>query len=157
MAFSTLKVFQKLPEKTRDTLGQLYKYCFVGGIAAVVDIAFFVFLVNQFSMDYRLAVFFSFSLGALTNFVMCNAFVFERKSLSVLRAWVRHYMSTFGGLLVNEVVIIFLVEVMYFQSLLSAKIIATLCAFMVNFFFVKYYAFNDKVGLMGKNYNKTHK
>lgn len=135
-----------LKNRTDKTLIQLFRYTFVGGTAALVDIGSFNIFVSYFLIDYRLAVFFSFSLGTLTNFALCNAFVFDRRSLPIWLVCVRHYLSSLGGLATNEIVMIFLVEVLHFDHLLIAKMIATASAFLTNFLLIKFYAFNSKIG-----------
>jgi len=145
------EVIRKLfKNQTDNTFIQLFRYTFVGGTAALVDIGFFSIFVYYFLIDYRLAVFFSFSLGTLTNFVLCNAFVFDRKSLPIWLACIRHYLSSLGGLATNEIVMIFLVEILHFDHLLAAKIIATASAFLTNFLLIKFYAFNSKIKIINK-------
>jgi putative flippase GtrA len=139
-----------LGKKTDNLFIQLFRYTFVGGTAALVDYGSFVVFAIYFSIDYRLAVFFSFSLGTLTNFVLCNAFVFDRKSLSIWLACVRHYVSSVGGLLTNEMVMIFMVEILNFKNLLIARILAMACAFVVNFLLIKFYAFNSRVRIISR-------
>ena len=133
-----------------STLIQLFQYLFVGGIAALVDIGSFKVLVGYFSIDYRLSVFLSFSLGTLTNFSLCNAFIFRRKSLPIWLACARHYLSSLGGLTTNLVVMLFLVEILHLPHLLAAKTVATGSAFVINFLLIKFYAFNSEARLVEK-------
>jgi len=139
-----------LKKQADNILIQLFRYTFVGGTAALVDFGSFAVFTIYFLIDYRLAVFFSFTLGTLTNFFLCNAFVFDRKSLPIWVACIRHYLSSSGGLATNEIVLIFLVEVVHFNHLLIAKIIATVSAFIVNFLLIKFYAFNSKIKIVAK-------
>lgn len=136
---------------------QLIKYFFVGAIAAIIDIGSFAIFTKLFNIDYRLAVFFSFTLGTLTNFLICNAFVFDRKELSIFNACIRHYFSSIGGLIVNEIVMISLIEIINFNYLITAKIIATICAFLVNFILIKFFAFNSKIKIIQRtNHNEIN-
>jgi putative flippase GtrA len=125
----------------------LVRYGFVGGIAAVVDIGSFSLFSIVFKIEYRVAVFMSFTLGTLTNFAISNAFVFNRRSLVVWRACLRHYFSSLGGLVTNELVMMLFVEALRYQNLIIAKIIATGAAFFVNFTLIRFYAFNSKLSL----------
>ncbi|MGI9250485.1 MAG: GtrA family protein [Pseudohongiellaceae bacterium] len=137
--------------KPDKPLSQLILYGFAGGVAAVVDIGSFWGFVELLGIDYRLGVFFSFTLGALVNFVMSNALVFERASLSVFKSCVRHYISCLGGLVVNMGMMILLVEVVVGDDMmLISKIIATGVAFFVNFTLVKFYAFDGTMSLRKK-------
>lgn len=121
---------------------QVVRYAGAGGVAAVVDIGTFDVFTRRCHIDYRVAVIMSLTLGALTNFVLSNAFVFDRKSLSLWHAAVRHYLASLGGLAVNEIVLIALLSGFKLSSQLVAKIIATGVAFFVNFAVMKMCAFN---------------
>ena len=145
------KSIKKLFTKSKSsTIHQLFRYFFVGGAAALVDIGSFTLIMRYFIIDYKIAIFLSFTLGTLANFTLCNIFVFERKSLSIVHTGIRHYLSSLGGLFTNEIVMIFLIDIINFKTLLVAKIIATGCAFIVNFSLIKFYAFNDKLKLFLK-------
>jgi putative flippase GtrA len=123
------------------------RYAVVGGFAAVVDIGTFQAFTRLLHLDYRLAVFLSFTCGTLTNFALCNLFVFDRKDLSLYRAWFRHYVASIGGLITNEIVMITLVDHAGVSNLLMAKIAATGVAFVVNYTLMKVYAFNQNFSL----------
>jgi putative flippase GtrA len=134
--------------KERDNfLTQFVKYFFVGGFSAVIDIGVFALLSLVLSIHYSLAVFLSFTAGTLTNFFLSNKFVFDRRSLSLIRACFRHYLSSIGGLITNELVLIFMIEVLGIEQLILVKIVATGCAFFINFTLIKFYAFNHKFSL----------
>jgi putative flippase GtrA len=144
-------ISEYITHKTDKTLIQFLKYILAGGLAAVVDIGFFMFLVKIFSLDYRIAVFLSFTFGTITNFLISNAFIFNRETLSFWTAGFRHYISSLGGLAANEAVLILLVETIKFDNLFFSKLIATGAAFLVNFTLIKYFAFNSRVKLTKKN------
>ncbi|MBU0625171.1 GtrA family protein [Patescibacteria group bacterium] len=133
--------------KTKNTLIQFVRYFFVGGFCAVVDIAVFALFNVGLSVYYPLAVFLSFTAGTLTNFVLSNRFVFNRQSLSLSQACFRHYLSSIGGLITNELVMVLMIEGLGFERLVLVKIVATGCAFFVNFTLIKFYAFNHKFNL----------
>jgi putative flippase GtrA len=135
-------------KKNKNAFVQFIKYFFTGGIAAVIDIGSFLLFSISLHIDYRISIVLSFTLGTLTNFFICNAFVFERKSLSLFAAAYRHYLSSLGGLVTNEIVMMLLIELLNFSNLLIAKLIATAAAFMVNFLLIKFYAFNSKVKIL---------
>ncbi len=146
--FSLNEFVNDLKKRRPDSLAaQLIRYAFVGGIAATVDVGTFSFFAIYLSLDYRIAILLGFTLGTLTNFAISNAFVFDRKSLPVWVACIRHYVSSLGGLATNEVVMIALIELAQFEHLFLAKLIATGCAFVTNFILIKYFAFNEKIRL----------
>lgn len=137
------------PVIARDNIGQFLRYFLVGGIAAIVDISSFMLFVKGMHIDYRLAAVFSFTAGTLTNYMLANAFVFDRGRLAFLEAGVRHYFSSLGGLAVNEAVLILLIGSFELQPLL-AKLVATGAAFGANFVMIKFFAFNDRIVLFRK-------
>ncbi len=141
-------IFRRLfIDKTEHTPTQLLRYVFVGGTAAIVDIGSFMVFATLLGIDYRLAVFMSFTLGLTTNFALSNSFVFQRKSLSLKTVYVRQYLSGLLGLAVNEGVMIVLVELLGSENMLVDKVVATACAFFVNFLMVKNFAFNQRSSL----------
>ncbi|MFA5925328.1 MAG: GtrA family protein [Parcubacteria group bacterium] len=137
--------------KTDSVHIQFFRYIFAGGFAAIVDVGFFMILAKSFSIDYRIAVFLSFTLGTITNFILSNAFIFDRKTLSLWTAIFRHYASSIGGLATNEAVLIFLIGTAKFDSLFFSKIIATGAAVLVNFTLIKYFAFNSNIKIIKQN------
>jgi putative flippase GtrA len=145
-----------LVDDTESTLLQLLRYALVGGCAAVVDIGSFTAFTVWLGLDYRFGVFLAFSLGTATNFTLSNAFVFNRRSLPLRVAFVRHYVSSLGGLLVNELVMIFWVEALDQDQLLLGKVIATGIAFVVNFTLIKMYAFNHRISLFRRLFKGDH-
>lgn len=128
---------------SESTWTQLLRYGVVGGIAAIVDIGSFAIFTRYFSIDYRIAILFSFSLGVLTNFSICNAFVFKQKLSPIWLVFARHYWSSLSGLLLNELFMIFMVEFVRFKYLIVAKIIGTGIAFINNFLIKKFYVYNN--------------
>ena len=137
-------------DETESTVLQLFRYLFVGGFAAIIDIGSFAIFATILGIDYRIAVFLSFTLGLTTNFILSNTFIFQRKTLTLRVVYVRQYVSGLGGLAVNELVMIGLVEGLGMQNLILGKVIATGCAFIVNFTLVKNYAFNHRISIFGR-------
>ena len=142
-----------LRKHARKTLNQLYRYTFVGGVAAVVDIGSFAIFSGIFQIDYRIATILSFTLGALTNFSLCNRLVFKGKLSPLWLVFIRHYLSGIYGLLINEISMITLVEFAGFEQLIIAKIISTGIAFIFNFLIKKFYVYNSSnySEIAGKN------
>ena len=129
---------------------QLFRYGIAGSMAAIADVGSFFFFTMYLSIYYPIAVVFSFSLGTFVNFLLCNSYIFDRGRLTFRRAVLRHYFSSLGGLLTNELVMLSLIDVLHFQGMLAAKIIATFLAFFVNFTLIRFYAFNSNLSLRNK-------
>jgi putative flippase GtrA len=136
---------KKLKRRRENILNQLLRYAVVGGIAAIVDIGSFTIFSSYLGINYKIAILLSFSLGTLTNFAICNAFVFSRNSLPIWLVCIRHYISSIGGLIINGLVMMFIVDVLNFKHLLYAKVIGTASAFLSNFLMIKFFAFNNQV------------
>ena len=135
-------------KKPGSTFAQFIAYGFVGGAAASIDIACLGLFVYWLDIDYRLANFFSFTVGTFTNFLLCNYFIFEKRALSFRRACGRHYFSSLGGLLVNQTALILLVELVFGEEwLLLSKLIASGCSFVFNFTAIRLYAFDGSFSL----------
>lgn len=130
-------------KSSESTWTQLLRYGVVGGIAAIVDIGSFAVFTRYFAIDYRIALLFSFSLGVLTNFSICNTFVFKQKLSPIWLVLSRHYWSSLYGLFLNEAFMIFMVEFLHFNYLIVAKIIGTGIAFINNFLIKKFYVYNN--------------
>ena len=139
--------FTKYFEDLIGLKAYLFRYCIAGGIAAIIDIGSFYFFVTYLSIYYPLSIFISFSLGTFVNFLICNFFIFDRGHISFERTFLRHYLSSLGGLATNELVMFSLIDIIHFQGMLVAKIISTVSAFFVNFLLIKFYVFNSKVSL----------
>jgi putative flippase GtrA len=129
---------------------QLFRYGIAGSIAAIVDVGSFFFFITYLSIYYPIAIVFSFSLGTFVNFLICNSYIFDRGNLPFGRAFLRHYFSGLGGLLTNELLMFSLIDIVHFPGMLAAKIIATICAFFVNFTLIRFYAFNSQISLRRK-------
>lgn len=127
---------------------ELFKYTAIGGLAAIVDIITFVSLTYLLHLDYRIAALISFSLGTFTNFYLSRCYIFPNSKLNIIRACLRHYNSSLGGLLINELVIIYLLEFTSMQNIALAKVIATGAAFVCNFLLIRFYAFNNKLSFI---------
>lgn len=145
------KLFEKLfIKKTDSIILQLFRYGMAGGTAALVDIGSYSFFCYALSIHYAISTTASFTLGTLTNFFISNIFVFDRKSLSLLRTCIRHYLSSLGGLATNYLVLVVLIESAVMPNLFISKLIATACAFFVNFTLMRLYAFNQNISLARK-------
>ncbi|NET33296.1 MAG: GtrA family protein [Cyanothece sp. SIO1E1] len=132
-----------LRSRAGNTCNQLWRYFIVGGTAAIVDIGTFAVFSRYFLIDYRIALALSFSLGVLTNFSICNIFVFKRQLSPLWLVFTRHYLSSFYGLLSNEIIVILLVEFIHYENLILAKIFSTGITFINNFLIKKFYVYND--------------
>lgn len=124
---------------------QLGRYTVAAGIAAIVDILTFSIFSPVLGIDYRIALVMSFGCGGLVNFLFCYFFVFPEhvSEKSVWKLLLKHYGAGLFGLGVNQVCLITMVELLQFEQLVIAKIIATGIAFVCNFLTKKLFVYNS--------------
>jgi putative flippase GtrA len=125
-----------------NKLLQLAKYIFVAAVSAMFDYGSFWLLLITGALHYSFAVTGGFLCGTMVNFLLSNAFVFQRKK-GLWTTGVRHFLSSSAGLLVNLLVVIALVE-LEITTPEIAKLMAMTIAFIVNFSLIKWYAFGDR-------------
>ena len=72
-----MKLMYKLfIEKTNDTKIQFFRYLFVGGFAAVVNIGTLYLFTDIFHIYYLISNILSFTLGLLTNYILSKKLIF---------------------------------------------------------------------------------
>lgn len=67
-------------EKTNDIKIQLFRYLFVGGFAAVVNIGALYIFTEVFSLYYLISNVLGFILGLITNYLLSKWLVFAKES-----------------------------------------------------------------------------
>ena len=118
---------------------KLIRYFFVGGAAAVVDIGLFYLGAGIMEWNYLIVGTVSFSLATLVNYVLSVRVVFQ----SGVR-YARHheillvFLISGVGLLLNQLILYLCVRTLDIEplatKLLTAKLIATACVFLWNYF-----------------------
>ena len=128
----------------KKTLLQLLRYMVVGGAATCADISLFYFLIYHYGIHYNLSMIFGFCIGTLVNFILCNWFVFNRSTISIYNALIRHYMASFAGFMINFT----LFQLWQFASNsanpVMGRIVVAALTFTFNFFAFKKFSFLDK-------------
>lgn len=115
-----------------NSLGvQFFRYLFVGGAAAAVDVVLVYVLAYQAHMHYLLSVAVAFTFGNIVNYFGCVLWIFQPG------AHRRREFSAFTvvgatGLLLNEVTV-WLLHAQAGMALLSAKIAAVALGTFWNF------------------------
>lgn len=124
-----------------ETLVQLRRYTFVGGIAFLIDFGFLFLFTECLNFYYLISAGIAFLLGLTTNYVLSISWVFNRRSIN------NKYIEflIFGvigivGLFLNEIFIWIFTELIYLHYLLS-KIFTTFFVYIWNFFARKYILF----------------
>ena len=66
-------------ERTNSTRIQLFRYLFVGGSSAVIDLILFGFLNTFLGVHYLMAAFLAYMVGLVWNYCIALLWIFESK------------------------------------------------------------------------------
>ena len=136
--------------KTDNTLIQLFRYVFVGGIATVVDwgssyLLFHFIFGNKYAIAANVI---SFILGLITNFIISTIWVFEESKvknkfaefISFAAIGVVGLLMTVG---ITKLFEIWLADSTHLYQIIG-KVVSTAAAFFWNFFARKYLLYSKK-------------
>ena len=130
-----------LKNNTVNTLIQLFRYTFVGGVAFVVDFSSLFIFTEFLNLYYLISAAIAFLLGLITNYILSIVWVFYKR---VFRSKLLEFgiFALIGiiGLCLNILLIWFFTEQIHFHYLLS-KIASTVFVYLWNFFARKYILF----------------
>lgn len=130
-----------LKNQTDNTLIQLFRYTFVGGVAFIVDFSLLFIFTDFFGIYYLISAALAFLLGLTTNYILSIVWVFNKRTLK--NRWLEFgIFSSIGiiGLGFNEFIIWFFTEHVHFHYLQS-KIVSTVFVYLWNFFARKFILF----------------
>lgn len=129
---------------TENTLVQLFRYVFVGGIAFVADFGCLFLLTEYAGLHYLVSATISFIVGLAVNYILSTLWVF--KEGKVKNRYVEFlFFALIGviGLGLNALIMYVFTDLLSVYYLLS-KIISTVLVFMWNFLARKYLLFNPE-------------
>ena len=126
--------FKKLfKTKTDNTFIQFFRYLFVGGIAAVVNIGMLFLLTDIFHLHYLISNIIAFTLGLIVNYILSKKFVFQEKTkISKTGEFLIYAIIGVIGLGLDTLLIWLFTEIFALYYMLS-KIISTLLVLIWNF------------------------
>lgn len=77
---------------------KLYQYLIVGGLCALIDLAFFILFRQTFELHYLIIATLSFMIATLANYFLCNRFVFkhQQRHASHTRLALTYLVSSVG-------------------------------------------------------------
>jgi len=120
-------------EEPAPLIKEASRYVVVGGISTVVDMVVLFMMAEIGGVSYILASIISFLCGAIINYFLCIAWVFEFRRLTKKRYEIMFYLAiTLVALGVNVVLMWFFTEVVGVYFMVS-KVIAVFFTFFVNF------------------------
>lgn len=125
------------------SLAEFIRFAIVGFINTALD--FLVYtgltrLVDFFAQYYLVANLISFSLAATNSFIWNRNWTFKYKGKDIGRQYLKFFLVSIGGLLINEGVLFLLVSNFHFYDLF-AKVIAVGVTLAWNFFVNRFWTF----------------
>lgn len=121
-------------QPTNNSLIQLFRYCFVGGFAFIVDAGGLFVLTEYAGIYYLLSATISFILGLVVNYLLSTAWIFKKSKLS--NRWTEFLIySVIGvvGLALNTLFLWLFTDCLHIYYMLS-KIITAALVMLWNFF-----------------------
>ena len=128
-----------LIERPKTARMQFFRYFFVGGTAALVDLLTYTILLTHFGLHYLVAAFFGYMLGLTWNHLLCVYWVFESKHDRSKEVTMVFFIAL-GGLLWTWLILYALVG-MFGTDPVIAKIISQILVLIWNFGMRKAFVF----------------
>ena len=128
---------------SQDTLYQLIRYGFVGGIAFVADYSSLYTLTEWFGLQYLVSAAVAFIIGLTINYLLSNWIVFSTHRLQ--NRWIEFAIFAVIGIIglgLNEAIMYVCCEKIGMHYMV-AKLISTALVFLWNFFVRKLTLFNQ--------------
>jgi len=130
-----------LKESTDNTLIQLFRYTYVGGMAFIVDFSSLFFFTEFLHLYYLISAGIAFILGLIINYILSIVWVFNKRVFSSKSIEFGIFILIgIIGLGLNILLIWIFTEQIHFHYLLS-KIASTVFVYLWNFFARKYILF----------------
>lgn len=131
--------------ETTNTLIQLFRYLWVGGISFVIDyISLFIF-TEYLHINYLISAAIAFILGLTTNYLLSTIWVFNNSRLkNKLTEFIIFSIIGIIGLGLNEIIIYICSELLNLYYMMS-KLISTAVVFFWNFLGRKYILFTNYI------------
>ncbi len=119
--------------ETNNTLIQFFRYIFVGGISAIVNIGMLYILTDKIHSHYILSNILSFLIGLLTNYILSKKFVFQKATdINKAQEFIIYAIIGVIGLVIDTLLVWIFTDTLSLYYMLS-KIISTIIVFIWNF------------------------
>lgn len=120
-------------KKTKNTALQFFRYLFVGGIAAVVNIGALYIFTDFMGLHYIISSILGFILGLIVNYALSKKFVFSTEKVkSKKKEFATYGIIGIIGLAIDTIFMYLLTSICGVYYVLS-KIISTIITFIWNF------------------------
>jgi putative flippase GtrA len=132
---------RSITKNQNNTLIQLFRYTFVGGVAFIFDFGSLFILTEYFNVYYLISAAIAFLLGLTINYFLSIIWVFEKRSINskYIEFIVFALIGTIG-LALNEFFMWFFTEIVNTHYLFS-KLISTVFVYLWNFTIRKFTLF----------------
>ena len=136
-------------EQTDNTFIQFFRYLFVGGLAAIVDLAASSIAVRVFGIYEVYAIVISFMFGLSVNYILSSLWIFRhRKIKKQSYDFIAFAIIGIIGLLLKAGIVWFLTEVQPLMIEFS-NFIAIVIVFVWNFLARKYLLYSKSINQEG--------
>lgn len=120
-------------KKTDNTFIQFFRYLFVGGFAAVVNIGMLFVFTHFFRFYYLISNILSFILGLIVNYILSKKFVFQEKtSISKTKEFIIYAIIGVIGLGLDTLFVWLFTDIAKIYYMMS-KLLSTAIVFIWNF------------------------
>jgi putative flippase GtrA len=127
--------------RTSSAHVQFFRYLFVGGSAAVVDLVAFTILVTTFDLHYAVAAFIGYMLGLAWNHLLSVLWVFQASKHERSKEILIVFCIAVGGLLWTWLLLYIMIDFMGIHEV-AAKMISQVIVLLWNFGMRKIYVFH---------------
>lgn len=121
-------------------LKQFIKFSIVGGLCFIVDFLSYIVLTRLFFLGPAWANFLSICLSASLNFVWNRNWTFRSYQKNLLVQYVKFWIVVVGGIVVYQLVFVFLLNQIHLFDLIS-KAVAAALVWILRFIFNKFWSF----------------
>lgn len=135
------KVKELMLCETENTLLQFFRYCFVGGIATIVDWGT-LYCIEKIGVHYMIAAVIAFVFGLVCNYCLSKFMVFNgsETKLSAKKEFLAYGIIGVIGLVITLVLMYVMTEWLKMYFMVS-KVIATVLVLVWNFGARKYFVY----------------
>ena len=116
------------------------RFAFVGGLAAIIDLAVFTLINVVLHIHYQIALVCAFATAATTKFFINKTFTFKNKSTKTGRQYSIFIGLQFFALLISMAFMWFFVEIVLLFPVV-ARIVVTFLVLFINYNMDKYITF----------------
>ncbi len=119
--------------ETDNTFIQLFRYCFVGGLAFLADWLSMI-LFKEIGLHYLIAAVIGFFVGLAVNFLLSKLFIFQKDNAAIGKKgeFIAYAVIGVIGLGITELLMYFFTDIIQLHYAIS-KIIAAVIVLFWNF------------------------